>query len=650
MCGGNMQRASALQRVVQEPTGPMPVVPTTAGEGDRRLSESNRQWLGRVVDGRYRVIEVIGRGGMGVVYKVEHLRMGKIAAMKVLHRDLAQDPTVVQRFEREATTVSRLNHPNTVQVFDFGTTGGAMYLIMEYVRGRDLAAVVERDGPLSFARLGPLLVQICGSLQEAHEAGVVHRDLKPENVIVSRTTRGRDFSKVLDFGLAKLGARETPANVTDRTQIVGTPYYMAPEQIRGDEVDGRTDIYALGAMMFKLLTGEQVHSAGSPIGILTKHLTVEPDAPSQRAPSRGIDPRVDHLCVKALAKDPAARWQSVAELLAEVEDAYLELIGDATGAGVSRPQRSPSISQETSGVVAAPSDLALKRSDLDAFERKLRRRRFVVAGVAVAMVAGGAGASTWWLSRPAATFSSEQEPNGELAQATRIASGHTVAGYLGQRRSATEADRDFFLLDAESTRKRLLSVSLSAIPNMDVVLILRDTEGATLTVADEGAADRSEAVRRRWLTGPVIIEVGQRPLPGQMRAVENVSDPYHLQIVEESADPQWESEPNGSATDATPLSLEHAVRGHLDGRADVDVLTWVGPSSRYRLEVAAGEIPVTLRGPDGVSFAGPIVDLGLRTGDLLRLERSDRERPHGDLLPGSDATWTITAKARPFLD
>src|SRR5262245_30917769 len=212
-CGADMTHASPLE-AAQRATEPAsePLGRTSELEPiDRRLSDSNRAWLGKVVDGRYRVLEVIGRGGMGVVYRVEHMRMGKLAAMKVLHRDLAQDPEVVQRFEREAAAVSKLHHPHTVQVFDFGNAQGALYLIMEYVRGLDLAHIIRRDGPMPWPRCAPLLAQICGALQEAHELGIVHRDLKPENVLITRTTGGRDYAKVLDFGLAKLDQRGAPA-------------------------------------------------------------------------------------------------------------------------------------------------------------------------------------------------------------------------------------------------------------------------------------------------------------------------------------------------------------------------------------------------------------------------------------------------------
>src|SRR5512142_839371 len=314
-----MTRASALEAAARSSPAADSSSELTPFE-DRRLTDSNQAWLGKIVDGRYKVLEVIGRGGMGVVYRVEHLRMGKIAAMKVLHRDLAHDPEVVQRFEREAAAVSKLHHPHTVQVFDFGTANGALYLIMEYVRGLDLAHVVERDGPLPWARAAPLFAQICGALHEAHELGIVHRDLKPENVLITRSTAGRDYAKVLDFDLAKIDQPHSPATETGKQQIVGTPYFMSPEQIRGDEVDHRSDIYSFGALMFELLTGQHVFTGSTAVGVLTKHLTAEPDAPSMRAPQLGIDPQVDHLCRKALAKDPTQRWQTAAELANAIED------------------------------------------------------------------------------------------------------------------------------------------------------------------------------------------------------------------------------------------------------------------------------------------------------------------------------------------
>ena len=225
-CGSDLVRLSAAR------TGRTAAIAAEEPQSRDRL-------IGATVDGRYRVIERIGAGGMGAVYKVEHLAMGKLAAMKVLHSSLTQDREVAQRFRREAEAVSKLSSPNTVQVFDFGESGGSSYLVMELVKGEDLGAILRRDGPMPFARLAPMLIQVCDALSEAHEAGIVHRDLKPENLLVSRARDGRDVVKVLDFGLAKLRDSEELNQVTARGSLIGTPFYMSPEQIRADELDAR---------------------------------------------------------------------------------------------------------------------------------------------------------------------------------------------------------------------------------------------------------------------------------------------------------------------------------------------------------------------------------------------------------------------------
>jgi len=645
-CGADMNRASPLEEAARRESSGHHV--SSPGwhpqDADRRLSESNQAWLGKVVDGRYRVIEVVGRGGMGVVYKVEHLRMGKIAAMKVLHRDLAQDPEVVQRFEREAAAVSRLNHPNTVQVFDFGTAQGALYLIMEYVRGQDLAHIVERDGPMPWARAAPILGQVCGALQEAHELGIVHRDLKPENVLITRGPNGRDYAKVLDFGLAKLEARDAPSDMTDRSRIVGTPYYMAPEQIRGDEVDGRADIYSLGTLMFKVLTGEYLYTAKNAVGVLTKHLTAEIDAPSQRSPMRGIDPRVDAICLRALAKEPAERYQTVAEMAVEIEDVFVEVVGDATGGGARRIS-APSAGWATEE--AGASDFRLRRADLDAYERSLRRRTgLMIAGVVAGVLALG-GAAAYLLLRPEGTRTEEREPNDELSDATPIAASTQVTGVLGRRRSRSEGDRDVYRVAWPSGEPRLVTITVSALPNIDIRLELHDEHGAELARADEGGVGVGEAVRRRRIKGPLVIEVEEAMAPGQALPTENVSDHYTLTVREEADVPAWEAEPNASAADATVLAPGARVNGYLDGRADEDALRWTGPAGKVRLVVTATEVPLTYRTGDGQQHPQGAAVVELQPDELIRLERADRELKKGPPLPGADAPWSVTATPEP---
>ena len=272
--------------------------------------------IGRVIADRYRIVELLGRGGMGVVYKVEHIHIGKLMAMKLLHGELARDKNTIRRFQREAEAASRLSHPNTVQVFDFGRSEGLMYLVMEYLEGRDLGELVREEGHLDFERVARIGTQICASIAEAHANGVVHRDLKPENVMIIRTSDGREIAKVLDFGLAKLRDHAGSVSVTRAGAIVGTPYYMPPEQIRGETVDARGDIYAVGALLYKAATGVPPFVAKTPMGVLTKHLTEELVLPSRRSGFH-LPGEADAIIGRAMEKDVARRHQNADELRAE---------------------------------------------------------------------------------------------------------------------------------------------------------------------------------------------------------------------------------------------------------------------------------------------------------------------------------------------
>ena len=286
-------------------------------------------WLDRVVDDRFRVLERVGQGGMGVVYKVEHVRIGKVAAMKLLHRRLCGEPALLKRFRVEAEAISKLNHPNIVQVFDYGEVDEQPYLVMEYLHGEDLGSIVKRDGPLPLRRLIPLLIQVCDALTEAHELGIVHRDLKPENIQISRTRAGLDHAKVLDFGLAKVIGEGVSTNDSAAGNLVGTPYYMAPEQIRGHRIDHRCDIYALGALTYRVLTGNHAFTARTPVGVLTKHITEELVLPSRSAPDLGITSSIDHVVARAMAKAPDERFDSIDELkVALVEAANRSFSGE----------------------------------------------------------------------------------------------------------------------------------------------------------------------------------------------------------------------------------------------------------------------------------------------------------------------------------
>ena len=632
-----MQRASALDAARNRVDG-SDDVPKSPPSSDRRLNDSNAAWLGKIVDGRYRVLEVIGRGGMGVVYRVEHLRMGKVAAMKVLHRDLASDPDVIARFEREAAAVSKLHHPHTVQVFDFGTANGALYLIMEFVRGLDLSSIISRDGPMPWSRAAPLLAQICGALQEAHELGIVHRDLKPENVLITRT-HGRDYAKVLDFGLAKLEQPAAPTTATDRQQIVGTPFFMAPEQIRGDEVDARSDLYSAGALMFEVLTGEHVFNGTTAVGVLTKHLTAEPDAPSMRAPKQGIDPRVDAICKKALAKDPAKRWRTANELAQAIDEVYAETVEYATGPGSRSSSR---IQRRPLGIPALEdeaSDVRLRRSDIDAYERGLKRARYVSLGFATLVVLGAGAAGAWYLTRPSPPLSEEREPNDDVTQANKIAAGRPVTGYLGKRRSPTTGDRDVFVVPWAAGTRRVVSVNVTGIPNLDLALTVNDGDGLHGASADEAQLGGSEVLHRRAIDGPLVVTIDE--VTGGKSPVENVSDPYTLTVTE---DPNaGEVEPNNTDADANPLEPTRELRGYLDTRSDVDMLRWTGDDGTYtvimRPDLGGPAIPMVWKLEDGAARTPGAATVALHKGELIRLERTDRAQTGP--LAARDTQWSV---------
>ncbi len=632
-----MTRASALDAAARSSPGTSADSGPLIDRDERRLNDSNQAWLGKVVDGRYRVVEVIGRGGMGVVYRVEHLRMGKVAAMKVLHRDLADDPDVIERFEREAAAVSKLHHPHTVQVFDFGTANGALYLIMEYVRGVDLARMIERDGPLPWSRAAPLLAQVCSALQEAHELGIVHRDLKPENVLITRTAGGRDYAKVLDFGLAKLEQRTAPSSMTDKQQIVGTPYFMSPEQIRGDDVDARGDIYSFGALMFELLTGTHLFDAATAMGVLTKHLTAEPDAPSMRAPKMGIDPAVDHLCRKALEKDAAKRWQSAAELAEAIEEVYAETVEHHTPIGRSSSQK---VLKPRTLLLApgehAESDLRLRRSDIDAFETSLRRQRVFSLSMLLFVVLGIAGAAAWFLMRERPPLDAEREPNNDGNHANRIAAGREITGFLGRRLSVQDGDRDTYVVSWPAGSQRVVTVRVTGLPNIDVNLAIAGTNGARAATADDGRVGEGEVLHRRSVEGALVVTVGETLRKGEI-PVENVSDPYTVTVTEETL--AGEIEPNMMDADANPLELTQEMRGYLDARDDVDQLRWMSNDGTYRVIVRADGVPLAWKTSDGKARTPGSAQLTLKRGELIRLERTDRTATGP--LTARDTQWSI---------
>lgn len=270
-------------------------------------------WIGRTLAGAYVVQELVGVGGMGRVYKGVQTALGRTVAVKVIHPHLLGDEQTVARFYNEARAASRLNHPDSVGVIDFGRTDdGLLYLVMEFLSGKDLATVHAEEGPLPFKRIVRILRRVAGALGEAHALGVIHRDLKPENVIIQRSRRGDDIIKVVDFGLATItGPQKT--SITTPGLVCGTPDYMSPEQGRGDPLDGRSDLYSMGVLLFELLADRLPYVDDTPTKVVMRHIQDPVPDPRLVAPARGIPDELAEIAMKALAKRPEDRFQSADE-------------------------------------------------------------------------------------------------------------------------------------------------------------------------------------------------------------------------------------------------------------------------------------------------------------------------------------------------
>ena len=278
--------------------------------------------IGHLLADRYKVLRTIGEGGMGRVYLAEHVRMGRLSAVKVMSPALAPTPDAISRFNREAANASRINQPNVAAIYDFGETeDGTLYLAMEYVEGETLSAVLRREGPFSPTRAAEITGQIADGLTAAHHLGIVHRDLKPDNILVTRSHDGREWVKIVDFGIAKATQADAEQNVTSLGMAVGTPEYMSPEQIAGEQLDGRTDLYSLGLVLFNMLTGGLPHPALTSKQSLVLRLTARPRTLADVRPNVAWPARLQVALDRALAPEPADRFRTVGELAAVVRAA-----------------------------------------------------------------------------------------------------------------------------------------------------------------------------------------------------------------------------------------------------------------------------------------------------------------------------------------
>jgi hypothetical protein len=301
-----------------------------------RSADVHADLVGQVVAERYHVLQKLGEGGMGQVYLAEHVRMGRRSAVKVMSPNLTRDPDAVSRFNREAANASRITHPNVAAIYDFGeTSDGLIYLAMEFVDGEPLTKIILR-GALPLARAVNIARQTADALTVAHELGIVHRDLKPDNIMIARGREGADVVKVVDFGIAKASQNEAQ-KVTKTGLVVGTPEYMSPEQLAGDNLDGRSDIYALGLVSFVMLTGKLPFPSDTAQEAMLMRLMEKPKTLAEMRPDIAWPPALQAVFDKVLARDMNQRYAVAADFGADL--ARAAETGPARG--VADPRLSP---------------------------------------------------------------------------------------------------------------------------------------------------------------------------------------------------------------------------------------------------------------------------------------------------------------------
>jgi hypothetical protein len=404
-------------------------------DGTALRSSNTQDLLGSVVADRYHILKKLGEGGMGTVYLAEHVKMGRKSALKVMNPGMNTDPDAIARFNREASNASRLSHPNICGIYDFGETSeGLIYLAMEFIEGSSLTSLIEKGGSLPAPRAASIVHQTADALQVAHDAGIVHRDLKPDNIMVAKGRDGSDQVKVVDFGIAKASSSDAQ-KVTKTGLVVGTPEYMSPEQLAGDKLDGRSDIYSLGLVAFNCLTGTLPFPSNSAQEAMIMRLTDRPKTLAEMMPEKSWPETLQATLDKALARDAEDRYASAAQFGRDFAAAIADMpmtqaveagtmIVNAASAGAAAkdiaktrvaPEGRPSAN--TMPMQAPAKKAAAKAAPVE-----------VVKKSAMPMVLGGVGglavaAGLFWqfvLNKPAPTPTEPSAPVGQESQVAKV--------------------------------------------------------------------------------------------------------------------------------------------------------------------------------------------------------------------------------------
>ncbi len=519
-------------------------------DGSTLRAAAGADLIGSIVADRYHIEKKLGEGGMGAVYLGEHVKMGRKSAIKVMTQSMASDPEAIARFNREAANAARINHPNVCAIYDFGETeDGTIYLAMEFIEGETLSDMQHREGALELDRAAEILRQTGEALQAAHDLGIVHRDLKPDNIMIARARDGTDVVKVVDFGIAKAMTGEEGQKVTRTGLVVGTPEYMSPEQLSGDVLNGRSDIYSLALVFFRMVTGALPFQAESSQETMIKRLTDDPLKLSEVAPDAGWPPRLQGVMDRALERMPADRYESAAlfarDALDAVRGAGRPIVGvDTEGAtevigagGVTEQLPSTRVSggpDETTPQTPVPAPSAPA-------ERTRKRPVAAIAVVAAVIVVGG-GIGVTMMGRGGDDTEARGQPSEGGAPAVAMDSGRQAESETVQPAGAERQVRPVTArVESETQEPPLDTAALRA--ELDV-LFFEDVEDVARRPAARQRAQRIYDDPR----APAVLRAQAAGVMGQAYWVEErMTDACRWFGLADQLDPD-----NGAYT--TPLT------------------------------------------------------------------------------------------------
>ncbi len=446
------------------------------------MSQAQDTLIDRTFDGRYRILRRLGVGGMANVYLAEDGELDRRVAIKILNDRYATDDLFVERFRREAKSAAALSHPNIVSIYDRGEAEGTYYIAMEVIEGRSLKELIRANGRLRPAQAVSYTRQILAALRFAHRSGIIHRDIKPHNILVGPEER----LKVTDFGIARAGASQ----MTEAGSIMGTAQYLSPEQARGAEVSGASDLYSVGVVLYEMLTGEVPFTGDTAVEIAMKHVNDAPRPPSATAP--GIPADLDRVVLRCLAKNPADRYQTAEELdsdLARVEAGLpvsRETAQAATvvlaGASIA-PTQVLGTPPQTPATGRPPPGSGRRPPPYDPYDRP-RKRRSIVPWIVVALLLAAFGVAGWYVY---------QQIDERLQEAEPVAVPN-VEG-LVEERAVEQLEADGFSVTTE--RQASVQVDRGKVIDQDPEGGNRVEQGTTVTIIVSSGVPQVEVPRRR---------------------------------------------------------------------------------------------------------------------------------------------------------